>query len=181
MRGISPHDPEKNNREPFDPLRGPAQRLPRQEVVAYFFFALGVYGFFASAGTFDGAAGAFFTTDALTASAFLVAAAFAAPAAVSLAVAALRRARVLLDLANVIPVPPFGLRRRAFLVVMFLGLAQARSVPTTPDENRGSAFQREADLSFTMTRKGTPMPWGYRILAILLALLFVGWMIMVLR
>jgi len=32
-----------------------------------------------------------------------------------------------------------------------------------------------------MTRKGAPMPWGYRILAILLALLFIGWMLMVLR
>jgi hypothetical protein len=30
-----------------------------------------------------------------------------------------------------------------------------------------------------MRRNGPPMPWGYRILAIFLAVLFIGWMVMV--
>lgn len=28
-----------------------------------------------------------------------------------------------------------------------------------------------------MRKKGPPMPWGYRLLAIFLAVLFVGWMV----
>jgi hypothetical protein len=34
-------------------------------------------------------------------------------------------------------------------------------------------------VAFTMRRNGPPMPWGYRILAIFLAVLFIGWMVMV--
>jgi len=37
-------------------------------------------------------------------------------------------------------------------------------------------------LSYTavvMPRKGPPIPWGYRVLAIFLAVLFIGWMVYV--
>lgn len=34
-------------------------------------------------------------------------------------------------------------------------------------------------VAFTMRRNGPPMPWGYRILAIFLAVLFIGWLVMV--
>lgn len=34
-------------------------------------------------------------------------------------------------------------------------------------------------VAFTMRGNGPPMPWGYRLLAIFLAVLFIGWMVMV--
>jgi hypothetical protein len=46
-----------------------------------------------------------------------------------------------------------------------------RPIPRTDPPSRAVAF--------TMRRNGPPMPWGYRLLAIFLAVLFIGWLVMV--
>ena len=45
--------------------------------------------------------------------------------------------------------------------------------------NRSRTDPPTRAVAFTMRRNGPPMPWGYRLLAIFLAVLFIGWMVMV--
>ena len=78
--------------------------------------------------------------------------------AVLLAVSTLRWARERLLFERVMPVPPCGLRSRAFLLVMFDDFEQARSLPEPPDDRSGTTGLQRCGRMTSFSRvksKGT--------------------------